>query len=187
MIFVIFLFSILIHELSHILIGLIFGYKLKNFRFIPFGAVIEFKELKKSKSEILKNLLIYFSGPLSNFIICYFAYITNYQISKDILYTNLILGIFNLLPLTPLDGGKILKELLKLVFSHKMSNIISYKITKFFLCLFTFLYSIFIIKLKNISLLIILVYLWYIDIIESKKIATLKKVYRLIEKSNFKY
>lgn len=185
MIFVVFVFSILIHEITHIIVGGLFGYKLKKFRFVPFGTVIEFKETPKINKSIIKNLIVYISGPLSNFLICFFVYNSKISIAKDIFFTNFLLGIFNLFPITPLDGSKIIKELLKIFLDYKNSNIITYQITKIFLCLFSFLYAIFIVKFKNISLLIILVYLWYIDILENRRITLLKKVYNLVEKSNF--
>ena len=34
------------------------------------------------------------------------------ELKMKIVYTNLLLGIFNLIPIMPLDGGKILKEIL---------------------------------------------------------------------------
>ena len=188
MIYIIFIISILLHELGHIIVGFVLGYKLKNLKFIPFGAKIEFKELKKSKNIILKEILIYFSGPSINFIVCFIISLSNnFSFKNEWFYTNFLIGIFNLLPLTPLDGGKILKQFMKLFLNNKVSTIFSYKITKVFLCIFTFLYGIFIIKIKNISLLVILIYLWYIDFLENRKIETFKKVYTLIEKSNFKY
>lgn len=187
MLYIIFIISILFHELGHIVVGYILGFNLKSLKFIPFGAKIEFIEFKKTKNIIFRSLLIYFSGPLVNFILCFLAFFYDIYFKEEWFYTNFLLAIFNLLPLTPLDGGKILKQFMKLFFNNKLSTIISYKITKAFLCIFTFLYGIFIIKFKNISLLIILIYLWYIDFFENRKIDTLKKVYLLIEKSNYKY
>lgn len=184
MIYIIFIISILLHELGHIIIGLLFGFNLKKLKFIPFGAKIEFKEVYKTKNLIFKEMLIYFAGPFMNFLVCIIMFVKNSWFDTELFYTNLIIGIFNMLPLHPLDGGKIVKQFMKLFFNNKKSTIITYKITKVFLCIFTFLYSIFIIKIKNISLLIILIYLWYIDFLENRKIESLKKVYLLIEKSN---
>ncbi|MBP3596767.1 MAG: site-2 protease family protein [Clostridia bacterium] len=187
MIYIIFIISIFFHELGHIAVGYILGFNLKCFKFIPFGAKIEFMEFKKTKNISIKRILVYFSGPLMNFILCFYIFFNDIDLKEEWFYTNFLLGIFNLLPLMPLDGGKILTQFIKLFFNNKCATIISYKITKVFLCIFTFLYGIFIIKLKNISLLVILIYLWYIDFFENKKIVTLKKVYSLIEKSNYKY
>lgn len=183
MLIFIFIISIIIHECIHILAGVICGYKLKNFKFVPFGTAIEFED--NSYNNAIKNIFIYIVGPLSNFFISYLIYITNIKFKEEIFYTNLILGIFNLLPLNPLDGGKILAEILKLIFNNKEANMYSYIINKVFLCFFTFLYSILIIKIKNISLVFLLAYLWYLDLKEYKRIVILKRVYSLIEKSNF--
>lgn len=182
MIYFIFLISILLHELGHIITGSLCGYKIKNFVFLPFGACIEFKE---HKTQILKNIIIYFSGPMVNFFISYFFILYKIKFSTEIVYTNLILGIFNLLPINPLDGSKILKELLKKFLNNKKCNIISYKLSKFFLVIFSFLYSTFLVKIQNLSILIVLLYLWYIDFKEYKKLQTLLRAYNVIEKTNF--
>ena len=187
MIYLIFLISILIHEFSHILVGIFFGYKVKNFKFLPFGAYIEFKEHYKIKKQILKNCIIYLMGPISNFLISLIFVFYNFKYSEQIVYINFILGIFNLLPIIPLDGSKILREILINFFDNKRSNIYSYRVSKILLCLSTFIYSILIIKIKNISLFIVLLYLWYIDHKEEKKLNTVIKAYKIIEKTNIKY
>ncbi len=181
---IIFSISIILHELAHIIVGFLFGYKIKNFKFLPFGTYIEFQEHVKSNNQILKNIIIYLSGPIMNFFISYIFFMFKFNFSEEIIYSNLILGIFNLLPMNPLDGGKILKEIFKIFYDNKRSNLYSYKITKLFLCIFTFIYGILIIKFKNITLFLVLIYMWYIDIKEYKKLSSLIKIYDIIEKCN---
>ena len=89
---------------------------------------------------------------------------------KDLIVsTNLAIGIFNLLPILPLDGGKILKEIFRILFGFEMSNKITIFISKSFLIIITLIYSILIIKIKNIMILFLLGYLWYLYYIEEKK------------------
>ncbi len=83
----------------------------------------------------------------------------------------------------PLDGGKILKEVLKNFLGNKNASIIMNTITKVFLLIISAVYSIAILKIKNFAILFLLIYMWYLYSIEEKKLATLKRVYEIIEKS----
>ena len=79
--------------------------------------------LLKSRSS-KAYLLVSLAGPLSNLVLAIIAaipirlgLITNYSnlggtILINFIFFNLILAIFNLIPLSPLDGGKILGQLL---------------------------------------------------------------------------
>lgn len=185
MIYLIFVCSIFIHEISHIITGSILGYRVKKFCFLPFGAYIEFKEREKINHQIIKNILVFLAGPISNFFISYFSFTYEIRFKEEIFYTNLILGIFNLFPIIPLDGSKILKEIFKIFFDNQKSNIYLYRFSKLVLCLFTFFYSLFIVKIKNLSLVIIIVYLWYVDYKEEKMLKTTIRAYKVIEKSHF--
>ena len=181
--FIIFFISIFLHECSHIIVGNLFGYKLDNFKILPFGMYIQFKENKKNRYIVLKNIIIFLVGPITNFFISIVFMFVEIPYSYEIIYTNLILGIFNLLPLNPLDGSKILKEILKLMLGNKKGNIYSYLIMKTFLCIVTFMYSVLIIKIKNISFFIMILFFWYIDCKENRKLNTLIKAYDIIEKN----
>lgn len=76
---------------------------------------------------ILYELLTAFAGPLANFIMALaglyifkllpllgagFLYKTAYQLVVAFIFTNIGLGVFNLLPIPPLDGGHVLTTLL---------------------------------------------------------------------------
>ena len=182
MIYIIFLISILLHEFSHIIVAMCFGYKLVKFRFLVFGAVVEFKEHKKQKNEIIKNLLIYFSGPFMNFIICLISYKSDFNLKIEIFYTNLILGIFNLLPINPLDGGRIIKGVLHIFFGkNKAEKYVNY-ISFASLIFITFVASIMIYKVENIAIFLIVVVLWLIFINEDRIYRRKIKIYNLQEK-----
>ena len=86
-----------------------------------------------------------------------------------IVYTNFALGIFNLLPILPLDGGKIIKEILKVILGFEKSNKIMIFVSKCFLMIVSLIYSVLIIEIKNVMILFLLIYLWYLYSIEEKK------------------
>ena len=108
----------------------------------------------------------------------------NTEIQNYIIYTNLLLFVFNLLPIIPLDGGKIMIEILKIIYKEnfKVQNILA--VSKFFLFIFSFLYSIAIIKVKNIYIIFLILYLWYLYYIEEKKILLYEKTIKIIDKFN---
>ena len=68
-----------------------------------------------------------------------------------------------------LDGGKIMKEILKVLFGFEKSNKIMIFISKCFLVIASLIYSVLIIEIKNIMILFLLIYLWYLYSIEEKK------------------
>lgn len=96
-----FLFIIIIHELGHIIGGLIFKWKIEKVIIMPFGGLTVFHELLNKP--MIEEFIILIMGPLFQLI--------NYLIFKDITpyfnYYNYGLFIFNMLPIYPLDGYKI--------------------------------------------------------------------------------
>lgn len=181
-IYFIFFISILLHEMVHMIVGVCLGLKIKKITFNPLGVCLEFIGYRKNKKTI-KKIIINLSGPLFNFIFAIIISYLNieYKLKIDLFYTNLLLGIFNLLPIIPLDGGKILKEILSIKFGYKNANIYSMNISKILLIFISLSYSILIFKIKNVFLFFIIIYLWYLQIIEEKKLRTLIRVYNIID------
>lgn len=181
-IYFIFLNSILIHELAHLLFGIFMGLKLKMVSINPFGFKLEFYDFKKN-NKILKKIFLNFIGPFSNVILALIFSFFNieYGLKIDIVYTNIALAVFNLLPIMPLDGGKILKEFLILMFGFKTANVYSVNISKFFLVFISLAYSILIFEVKNIFVFFIIIYLWYLHLIEERKLRTVLRVYKILE------
>ena len=56
-------------------------------------------------------------------------------------------------------------------------------VTKTFLIVISAVYSVVILKVKNIAILFLIIYLWYLYSIEARELTTLKKVYEIIEKN----
>lgn len=182
-IYIYFFISILIHEIFHIIVAKIYKINLKNLRVSIFGFSAQIENNKKNKSK--QKIFMYFVGPLSNFILAIIFYFMNFEYIEKIklIYINLSLGIFNLLPILPLDGGNILKELLKIKYKNLKVNKISLFISKVCLAILIFTYSIVIIKVKNISILALIIYLIYLNFIEERKVKLLERTYRILNKN----
>jgi stage IV sporulation protein FB len=180
-----FLVFIALHEFSHAIVGIACGFKLKEFRIMPFGLSISFYSFEHIS--VNKRILTYLSGPLFNFFIAiiFFSANTGARSQKilEIIYINLALAIFNLLPILPLDGGKILKEILR----KKYAREIAYKkiiiIGNISFIIITILYCIVFILEKNISLFLIILYLGKLKLEEEIKMKKLIRMYDTIENS----
>lgn len=169
----------LIHELGHIIVARFLGYKLLKFKVMPLGFSIFLqtniedynKKIKKGNTYVLKNLIISMAGPITNiilFIIALFLPI-ELMLKEKIIYLNAIIAIFNLIPMYPLDGSKVLQNILKLFCSNKESYKYTNMVANATLIIFTIFCSIFILYAKNIAVVAILIYLWYINIKENER------------------
>ena len=149
------------------------------------------KKKKNAKIITLKKLLIAIFGPLTNFIISAFFIMFNVSFfgfsRENIIYANILIGIFNLIPIYPLDGGRIVKNLIHINKSLK----ISYKYTNFIsnvsLIFLTVIASIAILYFKNIAILIMIGYLWLLVIRENKIYNKKMNLYELADKIVMKY
>lgn len=192
---VLMLFAI-IHEIGHLCAGLLLGFKPREIKINPMGIQMEFEPeseegliLKDSKLSIRKAIIA-LAGPLTNFIIIFNTIIiTNLipelkQINflninyKTIVYANLLIGIFNLIPIYPLDGGRIIKEVLHIILGFKKAYKATYLISKTTIIILTVFASICILYIHNISILIIVLYLWGLVIFEGIKNRKVEKYYK---------
>jgi len=178
----------LIHELGHLIAGLLLGMKPEKIEIMPFGVSISFKiqveeynrKIKKGNILELKKIIVAIAGPITNFIIILLLDKLNIKIEKGIIiiYTNLLIAIFNLLPIYPLDGGRILKGILHINFGKIKSERYINLISKITLIVITAITSILILYLKNISIFIINMYLLYLVIIGDIKLKKREDIYK---------
>lgn len=182
-IYAIFLLFIIIHEIIHAVAGMILGFKPKKIRLNPLGVLVEFYNSNTGNS--LKKILIYISGPISNIIFSLIFYFMNIELNlkTKLIYTNLVIGVFNLIPILPLDGGRIFREILVKFIGNRNANIFMIKSTKIILSIFTLMYSIVIFKMKNIAIFFLIIYLWYLYLVEEKNVRITTKVYDAASKN----
>ena len=99
----------------------------------------------------------------------------------ELFYINLVLLLINLLPIFPLDGGRILKTLLLHKYSYKETMKKIEKISINTAIMLTFISSISVLYFKNISFFLITIYFWYLILKENKKNKIVQKAFKVIE------
>lgn len=184
------------HEIGHMIAGILLGFKPNTIEIMPFGLSIGFegrvenynKKIGKANILTLKKLFIAISGPLTNliFIILFLIFpISFFGIEKQtIIYVNILIGIFNLIPIYPLDGGRIAKCLLHIFCGKEESYSYTNKISFATIVILTAMSSILIMYLKNIAIILILSYLWYLVIKENKRYNKKQELYSKLKNIN---
>ena len=122
---------VIIHEYAHYLMAYILGFKNFSIKILPFGARLDLDDLDEATPR--EDLLISLAGPLSNLILCVIFFFLYYKFKIEILnvicYSNLALGIFNLIPTLPLDGGRIVRDIINLKVPFKKANVYTVRLS----------------------------------------------------------
>lgn len=126
-----FLFLMLsIHETAHILVARYFHYPIRSLIIYPFGLCAQMQYI--GMGSVGKELLIIAAGPLTH---CCFPYLFAFLCSCHLIssaymeylcHLNTSILIFNLLPIYPLDGGRLLQSFYHLCFRYRMAQRLTY-------------------------------------------------------------
>ena len=112
-----FFVSVLLHELAHSYMAMKYQYKVRKIKLFIFGGITEMDEPKKAKEE----LFISIAGPIASLSLSFIFYAISVMYAENkyvfafahyLYLINLILGLFNLLPGFPLDGGRVFRALI---------------------------------------------------------------------------
>lgn len=111
--------SVLLHELAHSLVARRFGYPVESITLFIFGGVSQIRgEADKPRHEFLIAAV----GPISSLVLALIFWLAWRQMGPErtapvavigyLALINLLLGLFNLIPGFPLDGGRVLRSLI---------------------------------------------------------------------------
>ena len=110
---------ILIHESGHVVVARIIGLPVSLPVMIPFlGAFVSMKQQPRS---VAQESIMAIGGPVLGSIaagLCYLGYLatpdsSTGQLLRALAYFGFLINLFNLIPLTPLDGGRVTSLLSK--------------------------------------------------------------------------
>lgn len=128
---------VILHELGHSLTARRYGIQTTRILLLPIGGMAQMTELPRQPSQ---EFMITIAGPLVNFVLAglaagtlsilgllhwdYLLYVASsggYTIPDLIILLgalNVIMGVFNLIPVFPMDGGRILRSVLAMRLSY---------------------------------------------------------------------
>ncbi|NLZ44057.1 MAG: hypothetical protein GX894_04295 [Clostridia bacterium] len=131
-------FSVLLHEVAHILTAFGFGYRTTAVELFPFGGVarLDYSLFNDPRAEAVTAL----AGPVQSGILAllakamegWFGYV---PVCGELLRINLGLAFFNLLPLFPLDGGRVLRAFLATARGYTVATRQAVRLTKYVVAL----------------------------------------------------
>lgn len=104
------LFCCIIHEAAHLICMLVSGEKPALIELSFYGIKLERKPMHSGRNSVA----VYAAGPIANILLWAALSIgfKDNQSVKNAAMASLAIGVFNLIPCRPLDGGNILYELL---------------------------------------------------------------------------
>lgn len=112
---------VVLHELGHSFTAMRFGVGVRRILLMPIGGMAEFDSIPRQPK---REFLITIAGPMVNFTIAFLLWLSVRKLpddlplysigtfAKELLIANLVMGCFNLLPVFPMDGGRMLRAIL---------------------------------------------------------------------------
>jgi stage IV sporulation protein FB len=126
--------SVLFHEMAHAVVAWAFSYRTYRIDLYPFGGVAQMDSALAADGTA--EGLTALAGPFHSLIIAFLAhyggiYLGGGDFWNELARINFSLGIINLLPFYPLDGGRIFRALLAPFLPLKRATDIAVKVTRY--------------------------------------------------------
>lgn len=116
--------AVLIHEIAHVIMARIQGLKVAEIDLLPFGGQAKMEDYTGLEPE--RDIYVAIAGPAASLSVAGIFYflqsnLNNYHLPMFI-NINLWLGLFNLCPALPMDGGHILRAVLSKFIGYKKAT-----------------------------------------------------------------
>jgi len=124
--------SVVAHELGHALVARRYGVDTKEIVLLPIGGAAL---LSRNPDEPRHELLIALAGPFVSLVLSGIAWLlwqtVAFAVLADLVVVNLMLGLFNLVPAFPMDGGRVLRAGLANWMGHLRATRVAAKLGRF--------------------------------------------------------
>lgn len=126
-----------IHELAHILCAFLFHYPIEKVIIYPFGLAAQISYIGYGRIE--KEVCIIAAGPLTHVFIPFLLLgMLRFQVISQSFYEYLLMMnasilVFNVLPIYPLDGGRLLQSLFHCFLRYKSAQRATFLASVFFI------------------------------------------------------
>lgn len=105
--------SVVLHELGHAMAARRYGIDTAHITLYPFGGIAAITRMPEEPDQ---ELVIALAGPVVNFLLVavfgWASLMLDHDIWGTLVAMNLVMGVFNLIPAFPMDGGRVLRALL---------------------------------------------------------------------------
>jgi len=144
--------SVLVHELAHSLVGRHYGAKIKKITLLPIGGVSQMEAIPKGHefavavvgplTSIAIGAILFLFGSLFGFGMYFdlnwvqLGSLTD--IPRIVMSLNFLLGLFNIIPAFPMDGGRVLRAFLSTKMDYLKATEISVRIGQGLAIVFAF-------------------------------------------------
>jgi len=125
--------AIVVHELGHALVARRYGIHTREILLLPIGGVASLERIPEKPSQELAVALV---GPAINLAIAQALYFVPGAFALQLLYINIGLALFNLIPAFPMDGGRVLRSVLAMRMGNERATDIAAQLGKVFAVVF---------------------------------------------------
>lgn len=120
---------VFIHELGHVAVARELGWQVTQIQLLPFGGVAHMED--EAAADPLDEIVVALAGPFMNItmaflsLVCWKAGIWSEAWTNYFVTSNFLVAGFNLLPIWPLDGGRILQAVLSCRLPYRTAALLS--------------------------------------------------------------
>ncbi|MBU8879551.1 M50 family metallopeptidase [Bacillus sp. FJAT-29790] len=157
------LLIIFVHEMGHAAAASFFSWRIKRIALLPFGGVAEMDE--HGNRPLKEEVIVILSGPLQHLWMMGLAYVLfQFSLLPEGIYQlfiqyNLMILLFNLLPVWPLDGGKLIFLWMSLYYAFPIAHRKALQISVG--CMAVFAVVLFITSPINLNIWVVLAFLLF--------------------------
>ncbi len=167
-VFITLFIAVLVHELAHTYVAKKFNIPVDNvYLSLFYGAAA----IDITYTPYKETILISIAGPISNLLLTLLGYVTLITLGDSIFNSfletfmlyNFILFVFNILPIYPMDGGRITKAICQMLTKPSVGRKINGYITivsSLLLCIFSIYFSMFLMSIFSL----LFIYSGYLEI-----------------------